>query len=144
MNTSPSHSLVAMRSIVLASCAFVTSNAFAGDLWEITSNSLAPDGQNIPFTQTKCLANNAMSPSAVLNGLGDCSFDQKSGTETAMTFSMSCKIPGMPADTPAMKVTGDATMGANALDMRYVITAGAGFKMTGTAKARKVGTCAGP
>ena len=126
----------------LGSCIALALPAFAGDLWEITSASLSPDGQTIPLSQTRCLPANAMNPSALLDSMGSCSFDQKSGTATSMTFSMTCKTPGMAADPGAMKVTGDATMSANAFDMRYTITAGsAGFKMTGSAQARKVGAC---
>ena len=126
----------------------IASHAQAGDLWEITSSSMGPDGKPMPYSTTQCLPANAMDPAAVLGGMGSCTFDQKSGTASAVTFSMTCKTPGMPAELGSMKVTGDANMSGSSFDMRYVITAGpqatgigSDFKMNGTAHAQKKGTC---
>lgn len=134
-----------ISSLALAMCAPV----FAGDLWEITSSSVAPDGSTIPFTQKQCVPNNGMDPSAMLAGLGTCTMNQKSGNASAMTFAMTCKTPGMPAGLDGMKVTGDAKMSGDRFDMRYAISlvgaatqqAGGDFKMNGSAQARKVGSC---
>ncbi len=120
----------------------------AGDLWEITSSSMGPDGKPMPYTTTQCLPSNAMDPATALGGMGSCTFDQKSGTASAVTFAMTCKTPGMPADLGSMRVTGDASLSGNNFDMHYVITTGpqatgpgSDFKMSGTAHAVKKGPC---
>ncbi len=125
-----------------------SSFAHAGDLWEITSSSMGPDGKPMPYTTSQCLPSNAMDPATALGGMGSCTFDQKTGTPSAVTFSMTCKTPGMPADLGSMRVTGDATLSGNSFDMRYVITTGpqatgpgSDFKMSGTAHAQKKGPC---
>jgi len=122
--------------------------AHAGDLWEITSTSVGPDGTPLPFKDTRCLPSNAMDPSAVLGNMGNCTFDQKSGSASNLTFSMVCTTPGMPASLGSMKIVGDARMSGDNFDMRYTITPGPqatgeglDFKMTGSAQARKKGTC---
>jgi len=121
---------------------------FAGDLWEINSKSVGPDGNPQPFTQKICLPSGAADPSNMLGGLGSCTMDQKNGDASAMTFAMTCKIPGMPADLASMKVTGDAKLMGNKFDMRYTISLGGDqkqpggdFKMNGDLEALKVGTC---
>jgi len=65
-----------------------------------------------------------------------------------MSFSLTCKLPGMPSDLGAMKVTGDARLNANSINMRYTITpsnpqnsAGGDFRMNGNMEGRKVGQC---
>ncbi len=137
--------------VSLVSCAgmlLAAAPATAGDLWEITSLSMGPDGKPMPYTTSQCLPANAMDPATVLGGMGSCTFDQKSGTASAVTFSMTCKTPGMPAELGSMKVTGDANMSGSSFDMRYVISAGpqatgigSDFKMNGTAHAQKKGAC---
>ena len=131
----------ALRCAGLLAGFLLLGNAHAGEQWEIVSSTQAPDGRQIPLTQTKCVPADTMNPSTLLEGLGSCTFDQKNTSGASMTFSMHCKTPGMPADLDSMKIAGDATLGAGAFDMRYVITAGAGFRMEGTAKARKLGMC---
>jgi hypothetical protein len=128
--------------------AFLSSPVCAGDLWEIVSTSTGPDGSPVPNTQTSCLPTNAADPAQMLGGLGNCTFDQKSGNASAMTFVMSCKLPGMPADLNAMKVAGDAKLNSDKFDMRYTITVvgdknmpSGDFKMVGSLEAHKVGQC---
>lgn len=123
---------------------------YAGDLWEISSTSAGPDGTPQTFMEKKCLPKDGADPSQMLDDLGNCTFDQKSGTASAMTFTMTCKIPGMPAGLDSMKVSGDANLGGDKFDMRYSITAGGShaspggdFRMSGSAEARKVGNCEG-
>ncbi len=122
--------------------------AHAGDLWEITSTSMGPDGKPMPYSTTQCLPANGMDPSAVLGGMGSCTFDQKNASGSTVTFSMTCKTPGMPAELGSMRVTGEATLNGGSFDMRYAIStgpqatgAGSDFKMNGTAHAQKKGTC---
>lgn len=121
----------------------------AGDLWEFKSISLGPEGKPVPYTQNSCLpAGGAMNPAQVLGNLGSCAFDRKTGNASAMSFDLTCKTPGMPADLGSMKVTGDARLNGDRFDMNYTITvggnqgaAGGGFKMTGSAEGRKIGRC---
>lgn len=122
--------------------------ALAGDLWEINSTSSGPDGSPMTYAEKKCFPKDGMSPSQMLDGLGNCTFDKKSGDAAAMTFSMTCKTPGMPPELSAMKVSGDARLNGDKFDMRYTIaleakqpSAAGDFKMTGSAEARKVGQC---
>ena len=84
----------------------------------------------------------------MLGGLGNCSFDQKNGNASAMTFAMTCKAQGMPAELESMKVAGDARLNGDKFDMRYTITVGGNqtlpgndFKMNGNLEAHKVGQC---
>ena len=65
-----------------------------------------------------------------------------------MTFTMTCKVAGMPAEQASMKATGDASLNGNVFNMNYVITVnvnqgsvGGDFKMNGKAEANKVGQC---
>lgn len=121
--------------------------ASAGDLWEFSSQSSDPDGKAIPHAERKCLPAEGTDPAKLMDGLGACSYDRKSGTSSHLTFVMTCKTPGMPAALGAMKVAGDAKLSGSEFDMRYTITVGdpsapgADFKMTGTLTGRKVGTC---
>lgn len=139
-----------MRKTTLLLLCALTPPAFAGDLWEITSTSAGPDGAPLAYTDRKCLPKDGMNASQLLDGLGNCTFDQKSGGPAAMTFSMTCKVAGMPANLSSMKVSGDASLTGDRFDMRYTMTPGtsppsaADFKMTGSATARKVGQCEGP
>jgi hypothetical protein len=121
---------------------------FAGDLWEINSTSIGPDGTPQPYTQKSCFPKDSLDPSKVLEGIGNCIFDQKSGNPSAMTFIMTCKTTGMPADLASMKVSGDARLNGDKFDMRYTIAAegtqalpGSNFKMNGSAEAHKIGQC---
>lgn len=136
-----------MRNVGLLLAGIMSFPAFAGDLWEVTSTSVSPDGTSIPYTQSICFPKDSVDPAQMLGGLGNCTFDQKSGNTSAMTFTMTCKTQGMPSDLAAMKVAGDASLSGDRFDMRYVITVGGnqgsegGFKMSGKAEARKVGQC---
>ena len=137
-----------MRSMSLFLVCILSFHVFAGDLWEITSTSIAPDGTPIPYTQNLCFPQNSIDPAEILDGLGTCTFDQKNGTPTAMTFIMTCKTAGMPAEVGAIKVTGDANLGGNKFTMNYVISigenqsaSGDNFKMNGKAEASKLGHC---
>jgi len=137
-----------MRCIAVLLLAFMTTPVWAGDLWEIVSTSTGPDGSLMPNTQTKCLPKDAADATRMLDELGSCTFDQKDGTDSAMTFAMTCKIQGMPADLGSMKVAGDAKLNGDKFDMRYTITVGGNqslrggdFKMTGSLEAHKVGQC---
>lgn len=135
-----------MNKIILLLAA-ISAPAIAGDLWEITSTTAGPDGSPLAYTDQKCLPKDGMNASGMLNGMGDCTFDKKSGDAAAMTFAMTCKLPGMPAELSSMKVSGDAKLDGDKFDMRYVVTPGAGpsagedFTMSGSAAARKIGTC---
>ncbi len=130
--------------------AAIAAPAMAGDLWEISSTSAGPDGAPLTYTDKKCLPKDGMNASQLLDGMGACTFDQKSGDATAMTFSMTCQMPGMPAELASMKVAGDAKLSGDTFDMRYTVTPGASrspggdFRMTGNATARRVGQCDGP
>ena len=122
--------------------------ALAGDLWEITSTTYGPDGAPLTATEKKCLPKGGMNPSQVLGNMGGCTFDHKSGDATAMTFSMTCKMQGMPAELSAMKVTGDARLDGDLFSMHYTIAAvtaqdtpGSKFTMRGKAEAHKAGSC---
>ena len=135
------------RSLLLLSI-LIAGPAFAGDLWELTSSSTGPEGKSVPFSEKQCLPKDAIDPSQMLGILGICTFDSKSGTSSAMSFSLTCKLPGMPSDLGAMKVTGDARLNANSINMRYTITpsnpqnsAGGDFRMSGNMEGRKVGQC---
>ena len=137
-----------MKRIALFLLVFGTSSAYAGELWEIVSTSAGPDGTPISNTQTKCLPRNSVDATHMMDELGNCKFDRKSGNDAAMTFAMTCKIQGMPAELNSMKVAGDARLNGDKFDMRYTITtggskslAGGDFKMTGSMNARKVGLC---
>jgi hypothetical protein len=137
-----------MKNINFLLLVFIALPVFAGDLWEVTSTSVGPDGKPASYTQKNCFPKNSVDPSQMLGGLGNCIFDQKSGNVSAMTFSMTCKTSGMPAELASMKVTGDASLNGNRFDMRYIITVsgnqdapGGDFKMSGNAEARKVGQC---
>ena len=128
--------------------AIISCPVYAGDLWEINSSSIGPDGKPQPFMQKSCFPKDDIDPAKVLGGLGSCSFDQKSGDASAMTFILTCKTPGMSAELGSMKVTGDAKLNGDKFDMRYTITvggnhalAGGDFKMEGSAHARKIGQC---
>lgn len=139
-----------MKRIYCLLLAAMAAPAFAGDLWEITSTSAGPDGSPLTYTEKKCFPKDGMNPSQMLNGLGNCTFDKKSGDAAAMSFTMTCKTPGMPPELSSMKVSGDARLNGDKFDMRYAITVGGNqampggdFKMTGTAQARKVGQCDG-
>ncbi len=140
-----------MQKLFLGLLALMPFAAYAGDLWEITSKSVGPDGSPLSYTEKKCLRKDGMNPSQVLGGIGQCIFDQKSGDTSAITFTMTCNAPGMPAETPAMKIAGDATLKGDKFEMRYTVTSGGSqgapgsdFRMTGSAEARKVGHCEGP
>ncbi|WP_297571954.1 DUF3617 family protein [uncultured Deefgea sp.] len=136
--------------LILSLCIGVTcAPALSGELWEITSSSIGPDGVAMPLTQKQCLPNNGMNPSAVLAGMGQCVFDQKNGNASAMAFTMTCKTPNMPQGLDAMKIVGDAKMSADRFDLRYTIAiagsavqqSGGDFKMSGSAQAKKLGKC---
>lgn len=114
---------------------------FAGDLWEVVSTSAGLDGKPLPFTQRVCFPYGGMDPSQLLGGAGSCTFDQKSGNASAMTFTMNCKTAGMPADLEAIKVTGDARLTSDKFDMRYTLMIGRSFNMPGSLEAHKVGQC---
>jgi hypothetical protein len=137
-----------MNKISLLLFILLANPAFAGDLWEVNSTSVGPDGSAQPFTQKTCFPTGGADPSKMLEGLGSCTMDQKNGDASAMTFAMTCKIPGMPADLASMKVTGEAKLMGNNFAMRYTISlggdqklSGGDFKMNGDLEARKVGSC---
>jgi len=137
-----------MKKIFFLLLGAFSAHALAADLWEITSTTQGPDGAPITYTEKKCLPKDGMNPSQALNNMGDCVFDQKNGNATAVNFSMTCKMPGMPAELSAMKVAGDAKLDGDSFTMHYTITAvtrsdspGANFSMKGTAEARKTGQC---
>ena len=137
-----------MKAILLIASAVISCPAWAGDLWEVVSSSQAPDGSRIPFTEKICFPKDGVDPAKMLGSLGSCSFDQKTGSSAAMSFVMTCRTPGMPANLDSMKVAGDARLQGDRFDMRYSITIGGNqaipggdFKMTGSVDARKVGTC---
>lgn len=138
-----------VRSIAVLLLAFMSAPVFAGDLWEIVSTSVGPDGSPIPNTQRKCLPKDAADFTQMLGELGSCTFDQKNGDASAMTFVMTCKMQGMLAELGSIKVAGDARLNGDQFDMRYTIamvgsnqsSPGAGFGMTGNLEAHKVGQC---
>jgi Protein of unknown function (DUF3617) len=128
--------------------AFMAAPVYAGDLWEIVSTVVGPDGSPVSDTQTKCLPKDSVDASKMLDQLGGCTFDQRSGNASAMTFAMTCRIQGMPANLGSFKVAGDAKLNGDKFDMRYTITlggdpslGGADFKMAGTMNAHNVGQC---
>ena len=128
--------------------ALITFPALAGDLWEVTSTSVGPDGKPMGYTQKHCFPKDGMDPSLLLSKLGSCTFDQENGDVSAMTFSMTCKTPGMPAELEPVKVSGEARLNGDRFDMRYAIAVGGNrglpggdFKMRGNAEARKIGQC---
>ena len=135
-----------MRRIAVLLLALMAAPVYAGDLWEVVSTSAGPDGSPLSATQTKCLPKDAMDATKMLDELGSCTFDQKNGNASVMTFAMTCKIQGMPADMSSFNVAGDAKLNGDKFDMRYTITVGgnqrgADFKMTGNLEAHKVGQC---
>jgi hypothetical protein len=137
-----------LKKICLLLLAILPASAMAGDLWEIVSTSVGPDGSAQPYTQKICFSNGGMDPSQMLGGLGSCTFDQKNGNVSAMTFSMTCKTLGMPAGMESMKVAGDARLNGDRFDMRYTIALGGNqafpggdFTMAGSLEAHKVGQC---
>jgi hypothetical protein len=120
----------------------------AGDLWEIVSTSVGPDGNPLSYAEKRCFPTNGMDPSQMLGNLGSCKFSQKNGSASAMTFSMTCNTPGMSSELGSMTVAGDAQLNGDRFDMRYTITVGGDqslpggdFTMTGNLEARKVGQC---
>jgi hypothetical protein len=135
-------------SFALASLA-LAGHCCAGELWEVKSTSVGPEGKPVPYTQKSCLpSGGAMDPAQVLGNLGSCVFDRKSGNASAMSFDLTCKTPGMPADLGSMKVAGDARLNGDRFDMNYTVTvggnkggAGGDFRMTGSAEGRKIGQC---
>ena len=140
-----------MKNMGLFLASIMSCTAYAGDLWEVSSASVSPDGTSFPYTQTICFPKDTIDPAQVLGGLGNCTFDQKNGTLAAMTFTLTCKTAGMPSDLVAMSVTGDASLNGNRFDMNYVITMnvkqgsiGGDFKMNGKAEAHKIGQCDSP
>lgn len=140
-----------MKNTYFLLMAAISFPVYAGDLWEINSTSAGPDGNPLTYTENKCIPRDGMNPSQMLTNLGNCTFDQKSGDASALTFSMTCKMQGMPAGMESMRVNGDARMNGDQFDMRYTIAMGGGkagpggdFKMTGSAAARKIGQCDGP
>jgi len=137
-----------MKMTCLLLSAFMAGPVLAGDLWELASKSVGPDGTPVTFTQRQCLPKDGIDPSQVLDGVGNCVFDRKSGNASAMTFSMTCKTAGMPAELASVKVAGDARLNGDRFDMRYTITLGGeqsspggSFKMTGSLEARRLGPC---
>lgn len=135
-----------MRRIAVLLLTLMAAPVYAGDLWEVVSTSTGPDGSPLSATQTKCLPKDAVDATKMLDELGSCTVDQKNGNASAMTFAMTCKIQGMPADMGSFNVAGDAKLNGNKFDMRYTITVGgnqrgADFKMTGNLEAHKVGQC---
>jgi hypothetical protein len=65
-----------------------------------------------------------------------------------MTFALTCKTAGMPAELAAIKINGEASLSDNKFSMNYVITVNANpsapgdaFKMDGKTEAIKVGQC---
>ena len=140
--------MVGMKNIRLLMLGIMSFPVYAADLWEVTSTSAGPDGTPTPYTQNLCFPKDSIDPAQMLGDLGNCTFDQKSGAVSAMTFIMTCKTAGMPPELEGMKVTGDASLSGNRFDMRYVITvsgnqgsAGGDFKMNGNVEAHKVGQC---
>lgn len=133
----------------LAMAAFSTAaTAATGDLWEFTSSSSDPDGKAIPHAERKCLPVDGVDPSKLLENMGSCTYDHKSGHVSDLKFAMTCRAPGVPASLGAMKVVGDAKLNGARFDMRYTITVGGDssqpgddFKMTGNLEGRKVGSC---
>jgi hypothetical protein len=137
-----------MKKICFLLAALMTTPTFAGDLWEIVSTSVGPDGNPQSYTEKKCFPKNSVNPAQMLGNLGNCTFDQKSGSASAMTFSMTCKTPGMSSELGSMTVAGDAKLNGERFKMRYTITVGGDqplpggdFTMTGNLEARKVGQC---
>jgi hypothetical protein len=136
------------HSFVLAFLA-LAGHCQAGDLWEVRSTSLGPEGKPVPYTQTSCFpAGGVMDPAQVLGTLGSCVFDRKNGNASAMSFELTCKTPGMPADLGSMKVVGEARLNGDRFDMNYTFSvggnqgaAGGDFKMSGSAEGRKIGQC---
>ena len=135
-----------MKSLGFFMVGIMSFPVFAGDLWEVTSTSSGSDGTPIPYTQSICFPDGIVDPAQILNGIGNCTFGQKNGNTSAMTFTMTCKSTGMPDELA--NVTGDASLNGNQFNMNYVITmtanqgsAGGDFKMSGKASAHKVGQC---
>jgi hypothetical protein len=122
--------------------------ACAGDRWEVTATAVAPDGTSQRHTELQCLPAGVIDPLQLLGGTGNCVFDRKSGSATALHFALTCKTPGLPPELASMKVVGDAHLAGDRFDMRYAVTAGdssvaagADFSMNGTAEGRRLGDC---
>jgi hypothetical protein len=137
-----------MKQMCMLVAGLIAFPAYAADLWEVTSTSVGPDGTPMPYTQQQCFPEGGIDPAQILGGIGDCTFDQKNGNASAMTFTLTCKTAGMPAELASMKVAGDASLSGNSFNMNYVITisaapgaTGGDFKMSGKAQARKIGQC---
>jgi hypothetical protein len=137
-----------MKRIAVLLLVFMSAPVCAGDLWEIVSTSVAPDGSPMSDTQRKCLPKDDVDATRMLGDLGNCTFDQKDGNASAMTFALTCRIQGMPANMGSFKVAGDAKLNGDKFDMRYAITLGgdpampgADLKMSGHMDAHKVGQC---
>ena len=137
-----------MKKICLLLLILMVGPAVAGDLWKIVSTSFGLDGKPLPYTQQNCFPKDAVDPSQILGGLGSCTFDQKSGSASSMTFALTCRTPGMPAEVGSMKVTGDARLNGDSFDMRYAMTVGGNqtlpdgnFRMSGSVQAHKIGHC---
>jgi hypothetical protein len=137
-----------MRRIAVLLLAFMSAPVYAGDLWEIVSTTAGPDGSPMSDTQRKCLPKDGADATRMLGDLGNCTFDQKDGNASAMTFAMTCRIQGMPANMGSFKVAGDAKLNSDKFDMRYTLTLGgdpaipgADLKMSGRMDAHKVGQC---
>lgn len=137
-----------MRRTAVLLLAFMTAPVYAGDLWEIVSTAVGPDGSPLSDTQRKCLPKDAADATKMLDELGSCTFDQKNGNAAAMTFAMTCRIQGMPANMGSFKVAGDAKLNGDKFEMRYTVTLGgdqptpgADLKLTGSMNAHKVGQC---
>ena len=140
-----------MRRIAVLLLAFMAAPVYAGDLWEIVSTSVGPDGSPVSDTHRKCLPKDAIDATKMLDDLGNCTFDQKNGNASAITFAMTCRIPGMPANMGSFKVAGDAKLSGDRFDMRYAITLGgdqsmpgADMRLSGRMDAHKVGQCSEP
>jgi hypothetical protein len=137
-----------MKCLCLVLAGIFSLPVFAGDLWQVNSTSAGPDGTPLPFEQKLCFPKDGIDPAQILGSLGNCTFDRKQGNASAMTFSLSCKTAGMPAELAVIKVDGDASLSGNKFSMKYVIIVNANqgspadaFKMSGKTEAVKVGVC---
>lgn len=137
-----------MKRIAVILLVFMSAPVYAGDLWEIVSTTAGPDGSPLSDTQRKCFPKDGADATHMLGDLGNCTFDQKDGNASAMTFAMTCRIQGMPANMGSFKVAGDAKLNSDKFDMRYTLTLGgdpampgADLKMSGRMDAHKVGQC---
>ncbi len=137
-----------MQKILFLLLAAMAAPCFAGDLWEINTTTYGPDGTPVTTSEKKCLPKDSANLSHFMGDMEDCTFDQKSGTASAIKFSMTCKMKGMPPELSAMKVAGDAKLDGGHFSMNYTITAvpsketpGGNFTMKGQAEAHKTGQC---